>query len=202
MSETRLMFCDSLLVGMGAARGRDRTVAMLGWMAAESGTEVCDGHSGARYNPLNTTLPAQGATDFNSAHVKNYPSLEAGLHATLSTLLQSNMAGIVHAFRTAHDTATIADAIAASPWGTGGAVRGGIAAAAAQPAMYSMIRVGDVVHEPPHHALRWAVYEHGERVHQTPSLGVALAIAAVRLRPLHSTVGGRVSIRRVEVLIP
>lgn len=202
MSETRLAFCDSLLAGMKADRGRARTLAMLGWFAAESGTEVCDGHSGARYNPLNTTLSRPGAVDFNSAGVKSYPSLAVGLEATLATLLQSNMAGIVHAFRTAHDSATIGAAIASSPWGTGGAIRGGIEVVTAHPAAYSMIRVGDVVDVPPHHELRWGIFDHGERVHSTPSLAIALAIAAARLKAAPHRAGEGVGIRLVEVTVP
>jgi hypothetical protein len=53
-------------------------VTLVCWTSAE-GTD-------ARFNPLATTKPWPGATDFNSVHVKNYASLADGLHATLDTL--------------------------------------------------------------------------------------------------------------------
>ncbi len=40
----------------------------------------------AAFNPLATTEDAPGATDYNAAGVKNYPSLAAGFAATLATL--------------------------------------------------------------------------------------------------------------------
>jgi len=42
--------------------------------------------SGATNNPLNTTQPEPGATDFNTVGVKNYPTASIGEQATATTL--------------------------------------------------------------------------------------------------------------------
>jgi len=55
---------------------------------------ACEGGS-ASFNPLNTTQPWPGATDYNAVGVKNYPSRYAGLHATLKTLTNGHYNGIV-----------------------------------------------------------------------------------------------------------
>jgi len=55
---------------------RNRVVFMA-WAQSEGGS--------ARNNMLNTTLPKSGATDYNSVHVKNYPSAEVGIQATVET---------------------------------------------------------------------------------------------------------------------
>lgn len=66
-------------------------LAMGGWpttAAAEKSIvawEQREGGGGAN-NPLNTTLPMPGATDFNSVGVKNYVSIQQGLQATVETL--------------------------------------------------------------------------------------------------------------------
>lgn len=48
------------------------------WQRAEGGD--------ARFNAWNTTEPWPGSTDYNNAHVKNYPSASAGTSATVATL--------------------------------------------------------------------------------------------------------------------
>lgn len=48
------------------------------WERAEGGT--------AKWNPLNTTEPMPGATDYNSAGVKNYGTPITGIAATAKTL--------------------------------------------------------------------------------------------------------------------
>lgn len=48
------------------------------WAQAEGGT--------AQWNPLNTTEPMPGATDYNSVHVRNYPTPISGISATALTL--------------------------------------------------------------------------------------------------------------------
>lgn len=49
------------------------------WQRAEGGR--------ASNNPLNTTEPMNGATDYNSAGVKNYPTPVCGISATALTLI-------------------------------------------------------------------------------------------------------------------
>src|SRR6476469_7415809 len=52
--------------------------ACYAWQAAGGGT--------AAWNPWNTTQNAPGATDYNSAGVKNYATAQAGYQATAGTL--------------------------------------------------------------------------------------------------------------------
>jgi len=63
---------------LGAPVCQSNLIAMVAWQSAEGTT--------AAWNPLATTLPADGATDFNGVGVKNYPSLAVGLAATVDTL--------------------------------------------------------------------------------------------------------------------
>jgi len=66
------------LAKLGAPACRDNLVVVVAWEASEG--------TAAAYNPLATTHDFPGATDFNSVGVKNYPSMQAGLQATMETL--------------------------------------------------------------------------------------------------------------------
>lgn len=55
--------------------------------------------SNAKNNPLNTTQPGKGATLFNSAGVKNYPTPAAGLTATYATLTNGYYPDVVSGLR-------------------------------------------------------------------------------------------------------
>lgn len=55
--------------------------------------------SNSQYNTLNTTLNKPGATNFNSAGVKNYPNLETGIQATADTLKLKYYKPIVYALQ-------------------------------------------------------------------------------------------------------
>ena len=80
------------------AKGASANRQLLGaWAKAEGGT--------ARYNPLNTTEPWPGATDYNSAGVRNYPTGAAGIAATAATLVNGHYPGIVHDLRAGGFTA-------------------------------------------------------------------------------------------------
>jgi len=63
---------------LGAPVCQSNLIAMVAWQSSEGTT--------ASWNPLATTLSADGATDFNGVGVKNYPSLAIGLAATVDTL--------------------------------------------------------------------------------------------------------------------
>ena len=52
-------------------------------------------NAGSAWNPLATTEPAPGATDYNAAGVKNYPSEESGLGATLATFVNGHYPQLV-----------------------------------------------------------------------------------------------------------
>lgn len=60
---------------------------LAAWARAEGGS--------AGFNPLNTTQPWPGATDYNSVGVKNYPNGAAGIAATAATLVNGHYNGIV-----------------------------------------------------------------------------------------------------------
>ena len=68
----------SFLNKIGAPTCFNNLVVMVAWQVQE-GTQ-------ANWNPLATTYPMQGATNFHSVDVKNYVSLEQGLEATQLTL--------------------------------------------------------------------------------------------------------------------
>ena len=90
---------------------------LAAWARAEGGT--------ASYNPLNTTEPWPGATTYNSAGVKNYPSGTAGLAATAATLLNGHYDGIVAALRGGKlpaEQIVSENAAEFDTWGTGSAL--------------------------------------------------------------------------------
>ncbi len=66
--------CELMLIPQCAAV----THVFTCWARAEGGS--------AEWNPLNTTEPMAGASDYNTSGVKNYPSPVAGIAATAVTL--------------------------------------------------------------------------------------------------------------------
>jgi peptidoglycan hydrolase CwlO-like protein len=89
--------------------------AIMAWERAEGG-HWCNS---AHYNPLNTTMSAPGATSMNWVGVKAYTSWAQGFTATVKTLYNGYYAGIIAALRHGDNGQAVADAVAASPWGTG-----------------------------------------------------------------------------------
>lgn len=88
-------------------------------MIAESGSEPCDGKTGARYNPLNTELFMPGSTRFNSAGVQNYTSFNAGVLATTLTLEDGFFADLDAVLANPLvRTKTVVEAWGDSAWGT------------------------------------------------------------------------------------
>ncbi len=73
----------------------------------------------ARYNPLNTTLPEPGSWAINSVGVQAFPSWHEGLEASVAVLENGLYPAILAALRAGNDAQQAADAVAASPWGTG-----------------------------------------------------------------------------------
>jgi peptidoglycan hydrolase CwlO-like protein len=67
-----------LLSELGAPRCRDNLTVLVAWQVAEG--------TAAAYNPLATTHYMPGSTTFNSVGVRNFPSVEVGLQATMETL--------------------------------------------------------------------------------------------------------------------
>jgi len=113
-SLTRCDWASAFVRTMGFPATYNTHVALLGWMQGEG--------SPCRWNPLDTTEPWGGATNCNSAGVKNYPSEQAGLDATAATLKNGYYTAILNAFHGNDHPLTIAAAIANSVWGTKDAV--------------------------------------------------------------------------------
>ena len=89
---------------------------LAAWAKAEGGT--------ARNNPLNTTEPWKGATDYNKAGVKNYRTGYDGIAATPATLLNGDYGGIVRDMRNGRKAARLMvteNAAEFDTWGTGAA---------------------------------------------------------------------------------
>ncbi len=103
-----------VLKGLGAPVTARNIGFLHIWHTFEGGT--------AANNPLNTTQAAKGATEYNSAGVKNYPSAGVGIQATVQTLENGKYSSIVNALRSGdpwgfhHE-----DSVAANlrTWGTG-----------------------------------------------------------------------------------
>ena len=89
--------------------------AIEAWEAAEGG----NWENSAAYNPLDTTEPESGSSTMNSAGVRAYPSWQEGFAATLTTLDNGNYPGILSALSAGNSAQAVANAVAASPWGTG-----------------------------------------------------------------------------------
>jgi peptidoglycan DL-endopeptidase CwlO len=112
---TQLTWAQALLVAMRLPVTADNVAAITAWEMAEGG----HWYNTAYYNPLNTTQDMPGATVFNSVGVKAYTSWKQGLQATVKTLKNGYYGGILAALKRGNDSAAVAQAVGASPWGTG-----------------------------------------------------------------------------------
>ncbi len=98
---------------------------LLAWFNQEGG----NWNNSARYNPLNTTLPAAGAGNTGTqGNIKVYTSWQQGIAATVKTLQAPAYRKVVASLASGTAGAFEA-AVNASPWGThfpggGNAVRG------------------------------------------------------------------------------
>jgi hypothetical protein len=112
---TPLTWAKALLQQLGMRLTAPNIAAITAWELAEGG----HWHNSAYYNPLNTTMPEPGARAMNSVGVKAYVSWAQGFVATIATLRNGYYGGILAALRSGDDAIAVADAVAASPWGTG-----------------------------------------------------------------------------------
>ncbi len=105
-------WAQAFTVQIGAPTCRNNLVVLVAWQLNEFTT--------AAWNPLATTYPMAGATDFNSFGVKNYLNLQQGLQATQATLVQGASAygyqAILDTLRKCADPMATAQAINASYW--------------------------------------------------------------------------------------
>ena len=113
MGYTRETFAEAVLQGLGYPVTKLAVTDIMSWEAAEGGAW----NSGARYNPLNTTEPMSGASDFNSVGVKNYTSWEQGLQATIKTLNNGYYTDILNDLSIG-GTGDFGVTVGQSPWGT------------------------------------------------------------------------------------
>ena len=111
--QRRTYWCVSLLDRLGAPVTRENLKALYSWIDAES-------NAASLMNPLATTEGAPGARNANSVGVKGYPSVEVGLEATLRTLHNGHYPNILAALARGDSALAVTEAVAASPWGTGG----------------------------------------------------------------------------------
>ncbi len=103
-------WAQEMLQEMHAPVARNNLIVVVAWQVAE--------YTQARWNPLATTYPMPGATEFNGSGVRNYVSLGQGLDATRLTLSHCCYGYeqiIVNLARNA-DPMTTAEAINASRW--------------------------------------------------------------------------------------
>lgn len=115
---TREQFAQHLLAEIGAKPTKRNLWALVSWMQAEGGA--------ASFNPLNTTLEAPGATDYNWVGVKNYKDFNQGVQATAKTLNYGASKGLygyqpIRKRLRGNSWASLTlRAVERSTWGTGG----------------------------------------------------------------------------------
>lgn len=109
---TRAEWSKMLANALGNQVPDDDTIK---WIAAWTAQE----NTKARYNPLATTQKWDGATDFNTVGVKNYPSPEIGIQATVKTLSYSfdGYQDIRDGIRTNNPEQAM-DGLFKAPWGS------------------------------------------------------------------------------------
>jgi hypothetical protein len=107
---TLSQWAAALLPRIGAPVTANNQANMGAWYECEQ--------SDADYNIWNTTLACCGGSPVNSAGVMSYPSLAAGVDATVSTLLGGNFGPIVAVFRSDGTRLELANAVGATGWGT------------------------------------------------------------------------------------
>ena len=112
---TQVTWAQAFLKSLGMPITADNVAAVVAWEMAEGG----HWYNTAYFNPLNTTQSMPGATVFNSVGVKAYTSWAQGLKASVITLRNGYYGGILDALSRGNDAQAVANAVAASPWGTG-----------------------------------------------------------------------------------
>jgi len=149
--DDRLEFAKRVLSNLEIPTRTKAANALLGWMIAESGANLCNGvpGNGARYNPLNTTKVMGEKCDisnYNSVGVKNYASKKCGVQATVATLENPRYRDVVRQLKRVIYPGwrnRFANAVQESGWGTSAAgVLAGIDAVEREPARWRNIPVG------------------------------------------------------------
>src|SRR5262245_31077995 len=110
---------ERILAGVGVKPTLENLRFMDAWARAEGGT--------ATNNPFNTTQRMAGSTFYNQLGggigVQNYGTVQMGIDATVNTLTNGRYGNIIGALRKGDSAMAAANALANSPWGTGGLVQ-------------------------------------------------------------------------------
>lgn len=112
---TPTSWAQALLGDLGDAATAADVQAITAWERAEGG----HWSNSARFNPLNTTEREPGSWPMNPVGVQAYPNWAEGFAATLATLRNGRYGGILAALAAGNCAPCVADAVGASPWGTG-----------------------------------------------------------------------------------
>jgi len=108
------MWADLLMNALGISDTADNTrVLIVCWCQAEG--------TNATNNPMATTLVTKGSKQYpgvTTAAVQDYPSPQAGIAATASTLQESRYTNVLDAMKNDRDYVRTAYLVATSPWGT------------------------------------------------------------------------------------
>jgi hypothetical protein len=110
----REKWAQDFLTRLGMPVTSENVRAMVAWQQAE-GTR-------AQNNPLATTQNMPGATKFNSVGVKNFVTYDDGLTANIKAITNGRYPNILSALKAGNNAQAVGQAIANSPWGTGGLV--------------------------------------------------------------------------------
>lgn len=114
---TRSEWATDFLAAGGWPNTPENVRAVLAWMRSEFGGMA---PIPARFNGMATTLDAPGATAYNSAGVKNYPSWWEGVNANAATLRQEHPGyqSIRDHLTSGQDASGTVAAISGSAWGS------------------------------------------------------------------------------------
>ena len=110
MTVTREQFASQLLLDLSKPVSVNNLQSMVAWSSSEN--------TQAENNPYATTLQFEGSSEFNSAGVKNYATLEEGLAATKATLLNGLYGDILSALDRSASPAETCSIVENSPWGS------------------------------------------------------------------------------------
>jgi len=119
-SNSPFPWLNSVLQGLNAPTSFNNQNKLSAWNACEGNLQ---GHSGMGINnPFNTTLNCCGGISVpgNSAGVKSYPTLTAGIQATVQTLQSPRYKAIVSNLVNDGTFQAFANAVGSSGWGTSG----------------------------------------------------------------------------------
>ncbi len=112
----RAAFARRILAVGGWPSHLNNHVALVAWMEGEF--SITFGGAKAHFNPLATTRPESGSTDFNTVHVKNYISFEQGVKASVDTINNGKYPDVIINLKKKSASSTTLRAVAVSPWGT------------------------------------------------------------------------------------